>query len=114
MQQLQCLQYREVNIASTRFVQRFLRFYRPQTAQKIPPKFRLKNIILLHTYNPAFCGLCQGSWATLLPTAVSMREYLNTRTPTLMQQSATLALFAISLAMSITVKILVVSMAGSL
>ena len=34
MQQLQCLQHREVNIACTRFVQRFLRFYRPQTDNK--------------------------------------------------------------------------------
>ena len=53
MWQLQCLQYREVNIACTRFVQRFLRFSRPQTAQNNSQKLRLKNHNLLYKYNPA-------------------------------------------------------------
>lgn len=47
-------------------------------------------------------------------TAVSMRGYLDTRMPTLMQQSAIRALSATSSVMSITVKISVVSMAGGL
>ena len=47
-------------------------------------------------------------------TAVSMRGYLDTRMPTLMQQSAIRALSATSSVMSITVRILVASMAGSL
>ena len=59
MQQLQCLQYREVNIASTRFVQRFLLFSRPQTAQKISQNFRLKNHNLLYKYNPASEAILQ-------------------------------------------------------
>ena len=50
---LKCLQYREVNIACTRFVQRFLRFSRPQTAQNNSQKIRLKNHSLLYKYNPA-------------------------------------------------------------
>ena len=53
MHQLQCLQYREVNIACTRFVQRFLCFPHPQTAQKISKNLRLKNHNLLYKYNPA-------------------------------------------------------------
>ena len=48
------------------------------------------------------------------PTAVSMRGYLDTRTPTLMQQSAIRALSATSSAMSTTVRISEVSMAESL
>lgn len=59
MRQIQCLQHREVNIACTRFVQRFLRFYRPQTAQKISPNFRLKNHNLLYKYNPASEAILQ-------------------------------------------------------
>ena len=59
MRQLQCLLCPEVNIACTRFVQRFLRFSRPQTAQNNSQKLRLKNHNLLYTYNPAFCGLCK-------------------------------------------------------
>ena len=53
IQQLQCLQYREVNIACIRFVRRFLLFSRPQTAQIIPQKLRLKNHNLSYKYNPA-------------------------------------------------------------
>ena len=51
--QLQYLQYREVNIACTRFVQRFLRFSRPQTAQNNSQKLRLKKYNISYTYNPA-------------------------------------------------------------
>ena len=57
--QLQCLLCPEENIVCTRFVQRFLRFYRPQTAQKIPPNFRLKNHNLLYKYNPAIDAILQ-------------------------------------------------------
>ena len=46
----------------SRFVQRFLLFSRPQTAQIIPQKLRLKNHNLLYKYNPAFCGLCKEIW----------------------------------------------------
>ena len=53
MRQLQCLLCPGVNIACTRFVQRFLRYSRPQTVQKISQNFRLKNHNLLYKYNPA-------------------------------------------------------------
>ncbi len=53
IRQLQCLLCPEENIVCTRFVQRFLRFYRPQIAQKISQNFRLKNHNLLYKYNPA-------------------------------------------------------------
>ena len=59
IQQLQCLQHREVNIACTRFVQRFLLFSRPQTAQIIPQKLRLKDHNLLYEYNPASEAILQ-------------------------------------------------------
>ena len=62
MQQLQCLQHREVNIACTRFVQRFLRFSHSQTAQNNSQKLRLKKYNISYTYNPAFSGLCKESW----------------------------------------------------
>ena len=51
--QLQCLLCPEENIVCTRFVQRFLRFSRPQTAQNNYQKLRLKNHNLLYKYNPA-------------------------------------------------------------
>ena len=57
--QLQCLQYREVNIACTRFVQRFLRFSRPQTAQNNSQKLKLKKHNLLYKYNPASEAILQ-------------------------------------------------------
>ena len=53
IRQLQCLLCPEVNIACTRFVQRFLRFSRPQTAQNNSQKLRLRNHNLLYKYNPA-------------------------------------------------------------
>ena len=53
IRQLQCLLCPEVNIVCTRFVQRFLRFSRPQTAQNNSQKLRLKNHNLLYKYNPA-------------------------------------------------------------
>ena len=59
IRQLQCLLCPEVNIACTRFVQRFLRFSHPQTAQNNSQKFRLKNHNLSYKYNPAFSGLCK-------------------------------------------------------
>ena len=59
MRQLQCLLCPKENIVCTRFVQRFLRFSRPQTAQNNSQKLRLKNHNLLYKYNPAFCGLCK-------------------------------------------------------
>ena len=43
----------------TRFVQRFLRLSRPQTAQNNSQKLRLKNHNLLYKYNPTFSGLCK-------------------------------------------------------
>ena len=57
--QLQCLLCPEENIVCTRFVQRFLRFYRPQIAQKISQNFRLKSSRLLYTYNPASEAILQ-------------------------------------------------------
>ena len=59
MRQIQCLQHREVNIVCTRFVQRFLLFSRPQTAQKKSQNFRLKNHNLLYKYNPASEAILQ-------------------------------------------------------
>ena len=44
MHQLQCLQYREVDIACTRFVQIFLRFSHPQTAQNNSQKTQTQKI----------------------------------------------------------------------
>ena len=49
----------EVNIVCTRFVQRFLRFPRPQTAQNNSQKLRLKSRSLLYTYNPASKAILQ-------------------------------------------------------
>ena len=47
------------NIVCTRFVQRFLRFPRPQTAQNNSQKLRLKSRSLLYTYNPASKAILQ-------------------------------------------------------
>ena len=59
MRQLQCLLCPEENIVCTRFVQRFLRFPRPQTAQNNSQKLRLKSRSLLYTYNPASKAILQ-------------------------------------------------------
>ena len=59
IRQLQCLLCPEVNIACTRFVQRFLRFSHPQNAQRISPNFRLKNHNLSYKYNPASEAILQ-------------------------------------------------------
>ena len=76
IRQLQCLLCPEENIACTRFVQRFLRFSRPQTTQNNSQNFRLRNHNLLYKYNPAFCGLCKESWHT--PSSLNNSYYLCT------------------------------------
>ena len=57
--QLRCLLCPEENIVYTRFAQRFLLFSRPQTAQIIPQKLRLKDHNLLYEYNPASEAILQ-------------------------------------------------------
>ena len=57
--QLQCLLCPEENIVCTRFIQRFLRFSRPQTAQNNSQKLRLKNHNLSYKYNPASEAILQ-------------------------------------------------------
>ena len=59
IRQLQCLLCPEENIVCTCFVQRFLRFSRPQTAQNNSQKLRLKSRSLLYTYNPASKAILQ-------------------------------------------------------
>ena len=59
MRQLQYLLCPKENIVCTRFVQRFLRFSRPQTAQNNSQKLRLKNHNLLYKYNPAAEAILQ-------------------------------------------------------
>ena len=59
IRQLQCLLCPEENIVCTRFVQRFLRFSRPQTAQNNSQKLRLKDHNLLYKYNPASEAIMQ-------------------------------------------------------
>ena len=46
-------------MAFPRKVQRNPRFSPVQTKRKILKKFRLGKTFNLHTYNPAFCGLCK-------------------------------------------------------
>ena len=65
MRQLQCLLCPKENIVCTRFVQRFLRFSRPQTAQNNSQKLRLKNHNLLYKYNPASEAILQKTQTTL-------------------------------------------------
>ena len=65
MRQLQCLLCPKENIVCTRFVQRFLRFSRPQTAQNNSQKLRLKNHNLLYKYNPALEAILQKTQTTL-------------------------------------------------
>ena len=76
IRQLQCLLRPEENIVCTRFVQRFLRLSRPQTAQNNSQKLRLKNHNLLYKYNPDFCGLCKESRST--PSSLNNSYYLCT------------------------------------
>ena len=50
---------RRKHCVCTCFVQRFLRFSRPQTAQKNPQNLRLRNHNLLYKYNPASEAILQ-------------------------------------------------------
>ena len=59
IRQLQCLLCPEENIVCTRFVQRFLCFPHPQTAQNNSQKLWLKNHNLLYKYNPASEAILQ-------------------------------------------------------